>query len=238
LGSFREKELSIWPKANRLFDYKSTEILGPNHIKLEPNMDGEFYNVGSGLSDYDLHYFTRGVLIRIYDENNKHISSIKFLPDKPQEGYHPSKVFVIDDNILLQPIDNETIYPVPKPNPKEIPVLMKELTINNEWGIEILDVINSRVSYDKRRGKLEPTIIDVINNHFPLRFNYTSRLSKQDKIKEIKRITLWWNENKDYLFWDEQYNKYIVDEEAKISGIPTDEYRKTHPWPKEPNKPK
>lgn len=43
----------------------------------------------------------------------------------------------------------------------------------------------------------------------------------------------WWKQNKDYLYWCEKTKHFVVDEEAKKAGIPTEEYRKTHPWPKE-----
>lgn len=43
----------------------------------------------------------------------------------------------------------------------------------------------------------------------------------------------WWKENKDYIYWSDKENKSLIDEEAKKTGIPTDEYRKTHPWHKE-----
>lgn len=54
----------------------------------------------------------------------------------------------------------------------------------------------------------------------------------------------WWKENKNYLYWssylsdvsDRKYYRYFIDKEAKKAGIPTEEYRKTYPWPKEKKK--
>lgn len=62
---------------------------------------------------------------------------------------------------------------------------------------------------------------------------------------QIKIIEQWWQQNKDSIYW--QRYRYggnlLIDQESKAVGIPTDEYRKTHPWPKEdkpkePDKPK
>jgi hypothetical protein len=52
-----------------------------------------------------------------------------------------------------------------------------------------------------------------------------------------ERIKEWWDRNKDYLYWNNSINRFIIDDEAMAAGIPTDEYHKTHPWPKE-DKPK
>jgi hypothetical protein len=51
--------------------------------------------------------------------------------------------------------------------------------------------------------------------------------------KYCSKMKNYYEINKDY-FVPEFY--FIVDEKAKAAGIPTDEYRKTHPWPKEENK--
>jgi hypothetical protein len=68
-------------------------------------------------------------------------------------------------------------------------------------------------------------------------------LTSQDGIiSDIKQIsinysaayeeyTYWWNTNGNYLYWSEEEDHFVVDEEAKAAGIPTEEYRKTHPWP-------
>jgi len=53
----------------------------------------------------------------------------------------------------------------------------------------------------------------------------------------------WFHENGSYLYWVESILNdrcFAIDQEAKTAGIPTDEYRKTHPWPKDnktPNEP-
>lgn len=58
-----------------------------------------------------------------------------------------------------------------------------------------------------------------------------------EKWIELKKIfSKWWDNNKDYIYCDparEMTRYFRIDEEAKKSGIPTDEYRKTYPWPKE-----
>lgn len=53
---------------------------------------------------------------------------------------------------------------------------------------------------------------------------------QRDGINEIKK---WYLVNKDFLYWDYDKTRFYIDDEAKTAGIPTDEYRKTHPWPKE-----
>ena len=42
----------------------------------------------------------------------------------------------------------------------------------------------------------------------------------------------------EYVYWSDEANQFVIDSGAKSAGIPTDEYRKTHPWPneKEPDK--
>ncbi|MFA5795120.1 MAG: HEAT repeat domain-containing protein [Candidatus Brocadiia bacterium] len=51
--------------------------------------------------------------------------------------------------------------------------------------------------------------------------------------EKINRLELWWNTNNQYLYWSEKEGHFVVDQEAKAAGIPTEEYRKTHPWSKE-----
>ncbi|MFA5794300.1 MAG: HEAT repeat domain-containing protein [Candidatus Brocadiia bacterium] len=62
--------------------------------------------------------------------------------------------------------------------------------------------------------------------------------SNENEDTLTKKWKQWWNDNKSFLYWSDKVNNFIVDEEAKAVGIPTKEYRKTHPWPKEPDKPK
>jgi hypothetical protein len=67
--------------------------------------------------------------------------------------------------------------------------------------------------------------------------NYHLPMPLIEKQKLLREIDEWWRINKNYLFWDDKTNKFKMDEEAKAAFIWTDEYRKTHPWPKE-NTPK
>jgi hypothetical protein len=60
----------------------------------------------------------------------------------------------------------------------------------------------------------------------------------EDQIIIMKQWKIWWEENKDYLYWSDKDNHFVIDEEAKAAGIPTEEYRKNHPWHKEENKDK
>lgn len=65
---------------------------------------------------------------------------------------------------------------------------------------------------------------------------YQPDLSLEEQDKLIQEIKEWFFVNKDYLFYTTK--GFLLDEEAKKAGIPTEEYRKTHPWPKEENKDK
>jgi hypothetical protein len=40
----------------------------------------------------------------------------------------------------------------------------------------------------------------------------------------------------EYVYWSDEASQFVIDSDAKSAGIPTDEYRKTHPWPKGLNK--
>lgn len=59
---------------------------------------------------------------------------------------------------------------------------------------------------------------------------YKPGLSMEEQKSVITDLSKWWQANRNYLIWEE--NKFILDQEAQTAGIPTDEYRKTHPWPK------
>lgn len=64
---------------------------------------------------------------------------------------------------------------------------------------------------------------------------------KTDKARALiikLRAMKWWNENRDYLYWSDKDNRFVTDEEAKKADVPTEEYRQTHPWPKEENEDK
>jgi hypothetical protein len=54
--------------------------------------------------------------------------------------------------------------------------------------------------------------------------------------ESIKQMGLWWELNKNYLYWSDKENHFVIDEDAEKAIIPTEEYRKTHPWLKEENK--
>lgn len=64
-------------------------------------------------------------------------------------------------------------------------------------------------------------------------FKYNRNGTLQQQQNDLKTLEHWWKENKDYLYWSEKDVHFVVDEEAKTAGIPTEEYRKTHPWPKD-----
>ena len=63
---------------------------------------------------------------------------------------------------------------------------------------------------------------------------YKPGLSVEGQRKIVMEIDEWWRANENYLDWNS--DKFIMDEEAKTAGIPTDKYRKTHPWPKDKDK--
>lgn len=64
-------------------------------------------------------------------------------------------------------------------------------------------------------------------------FGWDWRKTKEEKVKVIEQWEKWVNENVNYLYWSDEANQFIVDQEAKAAGVPTDQYRKTHLWPKE-----
>lgn len=67
-------------------------------------------------------------------------------------------------------------------------------------------------------------------------WGYNMNKSRKENEESIRQMRKWWQENKDYLYWSDKENHFVIDEGAKAAGIPTEEYRKTHPWPKEENK--
>lgn len=44
----------------------------------------------------------------------------------------------------------------------------------------------------------------------------------------------WYRTNGPYLAWSERLKRFIVDEDAKKAGTPTEIYRRTHPWREPP----
>jgi hypothetical protein len=58
----------------------------------------------------------------------------------------------------------------------------------------------------------------------------------ETKAEWIAYLLKQWGESKQYIYIDRSF--FEIDEEAKSAGISTDEYRKTHPWPKEEQKDK
>lgn len=41
---------------------------------------------------------------------------------------------------------------------------------------------------------------------------------------------VWWKANRDWLFWSAKDSRLAIDEAAKKAGVPSAEYRATHPW--------
>jgi len=66
------------------------------------------------------------------------------------------------------------------------------------------------------------------NEHFLVYSWGENRIDEKGKGDDIVKT--------DYVYWSEKDNSFIIDQEAKAAGIPTDEYRKTHPWPTEEKK--
>lgn len=44
----------------------------------------------------------------------------------------------------------------------------------------------------------------------------------------------WYRDNDPYLVWSDRRNHLIVDDEAKRARIPTEQFRKNHPWAENP----
>ncbi len=68
----------------------------------------------------------------------------------------------------------------------------------------------------------------------------TSRDFAESKLRELTGQTLsdssawrdWFQANSNYLVWSDRDSRLIVDEEARQARVPTEQYRKAHPWPK------
>ncbi|MFC1524962.1 HEAT repeat domain-containing protein [Planctomycetota bacterium] len=90
--------------------------------------------------------------------------------------------------------------------------------IKNKQGLKGLMTI---IDFDN--SVLRAEVIDEINK----------LIDKKNRNLVIEKLKEWWRENKDYLYWSEKDGHFVIDQEAKAAGIPTEEYRKTHPWPEE-----
>lgn len=56
----------------------------------------------------------------------------------------------------------------------------------------------------------------------------------KESINELKeKCNKFWAENNSFLYWSNTKNTFLVDHEAKAAGIPTEQYRQSHPWPME-----
>ncbi|MFC1524966.1 HEAT repeat domain-containing protein [Planctomycetota bacterium] len=89
------------------------------------------------------------------------------------------------------------------------------------------------------------TIINTPPDEYPPiknRENFTDYPTVEDTAKweewfnefgDIAKWQKWIDENYDYICWSNEKDYFVIDQEAKTAGIPTDEYRKTHPWPKQ-----
>jgi hypothetical protein len=66
--------------------------------------------------------------------------------------------------------------------------------------------------------------------------DYRQRLQRLTGVDlvDFRQWQEWLKENGDYLVWSDSLNRLVVDAEAKNAGIPTEEYRKTHPWRQSP----
>jgi len=131
-----------------------------------------------------------------------------------------------------------------------IPQLIEILQVGLWLDKDALDKIGDRAKYvyltliDKPGNKLQGcTYSHTIERAHNLLFvllgtsvSYNPNESLTKKEQAISKLEEWWQENNDYLYWSDKENHFVVNEEAKKAGIPTEEYRKTHPWPKENGK--
>ncbi|MBI5779454.1 MAG: hypothetical protein HZA49_08365 [Planctomycetes bacterium] len=67
-----------------------------------------------------------------------------------------------------------------------------------------------------------------IANHMLQLFHYGTPLCEN---KIDNKFIKWWEENNKYLYWSSEEYRFVVDAEAKQAEVPTEEYRKTNPWP-------
>lgn len=51
-----------------------------------------------------------------------------------------------------------------------------------------------------------------------------------ERFTDAARWSDWQRANGAYIVWSDSKNRFIIDEEAKRAGVPTDQYRKIHPW--------
>jgi hypothetical protein len=128
-----------------------------------------------------------------------------------------------------------------------IPILLNRLD-DREFREEINDYPFSTVfSGDRaitiRMYALKELMCRIKQSDNPLGVDYLKDLDYNTQKWNQVKMTLnnWWEENRDYIYVINQQSKstfeFAIDHEAKAAGVPTDEYRKTHPWPAE-NTPK
>jgi len=125
-------------------------------------------------------------------------------------------------------------------DPRIIPIIIGKLEYYKGFYPKIFD---SKCRYADLDDYSIDDKIDMVNEHFQALkdltgqdFGWDWRKTKEEKAQVIEQWVKWVNENVSYLYWTDKSNQFIIDQEAKAAGILTDEYRKTHPWPKEENK--
>lgn len=75
------------------------------------------------------------------------------------------------------------------------------------------------------------------NKDFPaLVDDYRTRLQEMANLplQTASEWERWFAENRNYLIWSEKRQRFLVDTDAKKEGVPTREYRKSHPWAEGP----
>ena len=121
-------------------------------------------------------------------------------------------------------------------HPVVIPYLIKELADLEEKEKQRLNIERSpRVSeaplWFRKSLLMAREIVPKIKYLFGSDFGYKLDGDEKENRLAVKRFEKWHEGNKSYLY---RYTKgrIAIDKEAKKAGIPTEEYRKTHPWPK------
>jgi hypothetical protein len=151
----------------------------------------------------------------------------------------------ISDNAFTSPCPNEqTKYQVLFQDdiyylyllcePKGLEVLIEDLRRlpGSGWSVKAFE---SNFKITEKTGMMFLTVnpvFDALKDLTGQDFGWNWRKTKEEKTKVVEQWGKWVNENVNYLYWSDGANQFVIDQEAKAAGIPTEEYRKTHPWVK------
>jgi len=102
--------------------------------------------------------------------------------------------------------------------------------------VPLLAIMSDEETEEDLRDSISDTLAILIKadpmEDLSLKYEYYDPEYRQERPKRWKQFI---SENLSFLYWSTEMGNFVVviDEEAKAAGIPTEEYRKTHPWPAE-----